>query len=68
MKKQVRVINKTGMPQDTQVVIDGKKLPLSHLLKVDINITPDHYNTVDVRLIVDDIDVVADIKEVSDEK
>lgn len=61
MKKIVKVINRTGLAKDTQVIVDGKKLPLSHLMSVDIQIRPDKLTTAIIELRVDDLEALANV-------
>lgn len=63
MNHTVTVTNKTGYPTDTEVIIDGKKLPLSHLMDVDINIRPDEIVVASVRLKVDNLEILGNLHE-----
>lgn len=55
----VRVLNSTGNPRDTEIIVGGEKLPLSHLMRVDISIRPDEVVVATVELMVDDIDMLS---------
>ena len=57
----VKVINKTGNPADTKILIDGVELSKSRMASVDIRIRPDEMVTAQVELFVDDVDVVAEL-------
>lgn len=62
MKNKVTITNKTGNPDDTEIVVDGKKLPLSHMMSVDISIHPDNGQVLaNVELIVDDLDILGEV-------
>lgn len=61
MDKIVRVENVTGNPLDTKVIVDGKALPLSHLMDVDIRIRPDEIVSVSVELKVDDLNILGKV-------
>lgn len=63
MGKVVKVINKTGSPADTQVIVDGKMLPLSHMLNVDVAVRPDGPVVARVSLLVDEVDTLAKLSK-----
>lgn len=58
MDNPVRIVNKTGYPRDTEIIVNGKSLPLSHLMEVDIRIRPDEVVVATVELRVDDIEML----------
>ena len=61
MKKVVRVVNKSGLVHDTEIIVDGKKLPLSHLMNVDVRIRPDEFVTAVIELRVDELETLASV-------
>ncbi len=61
MSGVVRITNSTGNPKDTKIIVDGKLLPLSHIMDVTIHISPEGQITAGVRLIVDDLDTLAQV-------
>jgi len=60
MHKIVQIVNKTGYPKDTEVIVDGKPLPLSHMMNVGVSITPDNI-IARVELRVDELDTLAKV-------
>lgn len=57
----VKVVNTTGNPRDTQIFIDGVELSKSAMASVDIRMRPDEIVTATVELFVNDIDVIAEL-------
>ncbi len=52
---KVSVVNKTGSPTDTEVRINGKLVPLTHLMSVKIVIHPDNGTTAILELRAEEI-------------
>lgn len=61
--KKVEVINKTGNPKDTEIIINGNPLPLTPVMNIDIRMRPDDVVTVVVELAVDNVDVIGELRE-----
>lgn len=58
---KVQVINKTGNPADTKIIVDGVELSKAPMASVDIRMRPDEVVTATVELFVTDVDVVSEL-------
>jgi len=62
MKKDiVTVVNKTGVPSDTIVKINGNLVPLSRLQKIEI-VIDDSISKVRLTMIADEVDIKGEMK------
>jgi len=57
MKNKVSISSNTLEPKSVIVTIDGKEIPHSRLMGVDIYIRPDSVISAKVELIIDELDI-----------